>query len=84
MAVHGWIVRAGVFRDDGHVLLVEETSDGGWALPGGWADEQESPRLACEREVFEEPGYQVSAVKLAAIKGRSLNPYSPLQPSYFD
>ena len=70
-------VRAGVFRDDGRVLLVQETSDGRWALPGGWADEQESPRLACEREVLEESGYRVSAVKLAAIKDRSLHPYTP-------
>ncbi len=70
-------VRAGVFRDDGRVLLVQEASDGCWALPGGWADEQESPRLACEREVFEESGYSVRAIKLAAIKDRSLHPYTP-------
>jgi ADP-ribose pyrophosphatase YjhB (NUDIX family) len=70
-------VRAGVFRDDGRVLLVQEASDGLWALPGGWADEQESPRLACEREVFEESGYLVNAIKLAAVKDRSLHPYTP-------
>lgn len=70
-------VRAGVFLDDGHVLLVQEASDGRWALPGGWADEQESPKLACEREVFEESGYEVRATKLAAIKDRSLHPYTP-------
>ena len=70
-------VRAGVFDADGRVLLVQEASDGCWALPGGWADEQESPKLACEREVFEESGYQVRAIKLAAIKDRSLHPYTP-------
>jgi ADP-ribose pyrophosphatase YjhB (NUDIX family) len=70
-------VRAGVFDDDGRILLVQEASDGRWALPGGWADEQESPRLACEREVFEESGYRASAIKLAAIKDRSLHPYAP-------
>jgi ADP-ribose pyrophosphatase YjhB (NUDIX family) len=70
-------VRAGVFDDAGRVLLVREASDGRWALPGGWADEQESPRGACEREVFEESGYRVSASKLAAIKDRSLHPYAP-------
>jgi ADP-ribose pyrophosphatase YjhB (NUDIX family) len=70
-------VRAGVFHDDGRVLLVQEASDGCWALPGGWADEQESPKLACEREVFEESGYSVRATKLAAIKDRSLHPYTP-------
>ena len=28
-------VRAGVFRDD-RILLVRETADGRWTLPGGW------------------------------------------------
>lgn len=70
-------VRAGVFRDDGHVLLVREASDGGWALPGGWADEQETPRNACEREVFEESGCTVRAIKLAAVKDRSVHAYTP-------
>jgi ADP-ribose pyrophosphatase YjhB (NUDIX family) len=70
-------VRAGVFDADGRILLVQEASDGRWALPGGWADEQESPKLACEREVFEESGYRANAIKLAAIKDRSLHPYTP-------
>jgi len=70
-------VRAGVFRNDGRVLLVREESDGRWALPGGWADEQETPSSACEREVFEESGCTVRAVKLAAVKDRSQHPYAP-------
>lgn len=70
-------VRAGVFDADGRILLVREASDGRWALPGGWADEQESPRLACEREVFEESGYLANTIKLAAVKDRSLHPYTP-------
>lgn len=69
-------VRAGVFRDDA-VLLVRETSDGRWSLPGGWADEHESPRQSIEREVAEESGYRVRAVKLTALKDRSLHPYHP-------
>ena len=69
-------VRAGVFRG-GEVLLVREASDGRWSLPGGWADEHESPRQSIEREVQEESGYHVRAVKLAAIKDRSLHPYQP-------
>jgi ADP-ribose pyrophosphatase YjhB (NUDIX family) len=70
-------VRAGVFRDDGRVLLVREAADGRWALPGGWADEQETPRRACEREVFEESGHEVRAIKLAAVKDRTQHPYTP-------
>lgn len=69
-------VRAGVFRR-GEVLLVREASDGCWSLPGGWADERESPRQSIEREVQEESGYIVRAAKLAAVKDRSLHPYTP-------
>jgi len=69
-------VRAGVFRDDS-VLMVREAADSLWSLPGGWADEQESPSAAAVREVREESGYDVRVVKLVALKDRSLHPYTP-------
>jgi len=68
--------RGAVFKD-GKILLVKELSDGGWTLPGGWADVGEPPSLAVEREVFEEAGYQVKAVKLAAVFDRSLHGHPP-------
>ncbi len=70
-------VRAGVFNERGDVLLVQEASDGRWALPGGWADEHDTPKRNCEREVLEESGYRVTAIKLVAIKDRSMHPYTP-------
>lgn len=73
-------VRAGVFRATIHgveALLVQETSDERWSLPGGWADEEDSPRQSIEREVAEESGYRVRAVKLAALRDRNLHPYRP-------
>jgi ADP-ribose pyrophosphatase YjhB (NUDIX family) len=63
-------VRAAVFRDDGAILMVREASDGRWALPGGWADVNDSPRESIEREVREETGFQVVARKLAAVYDR--------------
>ena len=69
-------VRAGVFRD-GQILLVREAADQRWTLPGGWGDEQESPKQCVEREVSEESGYVVAASRLVAIKDRSLHPYAP-------
>lgn len=71
-------VRAGVFRD-GRVLLVREAADGRWSLPGGWADEHLSPRESVEREVLEESGFEVRAVKLAALRDRHLHPYRPVR-----
>ncbi len=49
-------VRAAVFRDDGALLLARERSDGGWTLPGGWVDIDDSPSGAVEKEVREEAG----------------------------
>ena len=69
-------VRAGVFVND-TVLLVQESSDGRWSLPGGWGDEHDSPRSCVEREVLEESGYRVRADKLVAVKDRHLHPYRP-------
>jgi len=59
-------VRAAVFRQD-TLLLVKEKADGGWTLPGGWADVGESPHQAVERETFEESGYQIRARRLVGV-----------------
>src|SRR6516225_4615084 len=56
-------VRAAVFRDQ-RILLVREISDGCWTLPGGWADVNQSARECVEREVKEESGFEVRALKL--------------------
>lgn len=72
-------VRGAVFRDD-KILLVREKIDGGWTLPGGWADPCQSPSEAVAREVFEESGFEVRVVKLAAVYDRSKHPHLPPMP----
>jgi ADP-ribose pyrophosphatase YjhB (NUDIX family) len=62
-------VRAAVFSNKG-LLLVRERNDGGWSLPGGWADVGDSPSVAAVREAKEESGYEVVARKLAAVYDR--------------
>ena len=59
-------VRGAAFRD-GRVLMVREVSDGGWTLPGGWADVNQTAAECVIREVAEESGFQVRALKLAAV-----------------
>jgi len=59
-------VRAAVFRD-GKLLLVREIADGGWTMPGGWADVGDAPSEAAEREVLEEAGFQVRAAGVIGI-----------------
>lgn len=59
-------VRAAAFRD-GKLLLVRERIDGGWTLPGGWADVGDVPSLAAEREAWEEAGFRVKARKVIGL-----------------
>jgi len=72
-------VRGAVFRDD-KILLVREKLDGGWTLPGGWADPCQSASEAAVREVFEEAGFEVRVAKLAAVYDRSKHPHEPPMP----
>jgi len=70
-------VRAVVFRE-GRILLVKEREDGGWTLPGGWADVGESPAGATVREVREESGFETRAVKLLAVYDRNRHGHPPI------
>ncbi len=72
-------VRAAAFRD-GKILLVREAADGLWTMPGGWADVNDSPREAVEREMREETGFEAKAVKLAAVYDRARHPHQPPLP----
>jgi ADP-ribose pyrophosphatase YjhB (NUDIX family) len=70
-------VRAAVFGGGG-ILLVKEPDDGGWSLPGGWADVGETPAESAVREVYEESGYRVRAVKLIAAYDRDRHGHTPI------
>jgi len=61
-------------------LLVKEKTDGGWTLPGGWADPNELPSEAAEREVFEESGFKVKAQKVLAVYDRAKQGHYPPFP----
>ncbi len=70
-------VRGAVFRE-GRVLLVRES--GLWTLPGGWADVEDTPARAVEREVREEAGYEVRATRLLMCLDRTRHPHVPPRP----
>jgi ADP-ribose pyrophosphatase YjhB (NUDIX family) len=70
-------VRGVVFSGD-KVLLVRELNDHGlWTLPGGWVDILDTPSSAVEREVWEESGYKVRALKLLALYDRNKHGHPP-------
>ena len=71
-------VRAAVHDADGQVLLVREAEDGGWTLPGGWADVGQSVAEDAVREVEEESGYVVEAVRLLGLYERERWGHPPI------
>jgi ADP-ribose pyrophosphatase YjhB (NUDIX family) len=71
-------IRAMVLDEEEKVLLVREREDGLWTLPGGWVDVGESPSESVQREVKEESGYAVRAVRLLALWDRDKHPHPPI------
>jgi ADP-ribose pyrophosphatase YjhB (NUDIX family) len=71
-------IRAVVLDEEEKVLLVREREDGLWTLPGGWVDVGESPSESVQREVKEESGYAVRAVRLLALWDRDKHPHPPI------
>ncbi|WP_265108963.1 NUDIX hydrolase [Halosolutus halophilus] len=60
----------GVVFVDGQLLLMQrdhEPYDGDWVLPGGLVERGETARSACEREVAEEVGMDVTADRFVGL-----------------
>ncbi|MCK4514450.1 MAG: NUDIX hydrolase [Spirochaetaceae bacterium] len=55
----------------GKLLFVQESDDGKWALPGGWAEIQLSLKENVEKEVREESGIIAEAHRLIAVLDRN-------------
>lgn len=72
--------RAAVIHQ-GKILLVKETANHLWTLPGGWTDAGDTLSENAVREVFEESGYRVEATKLIAIWDKARH-HHPAEPEY--
>ena len=59
-------VRAAVIKDN-RILLVQESTDKCWAMPGGWADVGNIPSEVAIRETKEESGFDAKPVKVIGI-----------------
>ncbi|EKP68954.1 NUDIX hydrolase [Acinetobacter baumannii] len=70
-------VRAVVFKEN-KLLLAKEIGDGRWSIPGGWADVGYSASENAEKEVLEETGLRVKAIKLLALTDRTKHPHPPM------
>ncbi len=69
-------VRGVVVRDN-KVLMVKETIDGRWSMPGGWADVGFTPKEIAEKEVWEESGLKVKAGRLLAVLDKKCHSHPP-------
>ena len=75
-------IRAVIFNGKNELLMVQEKADNDrWAIPGGWADVGYSPFEVAEKEVWEETGLEVKAVRLLAVFDKKKHPH-PAQPWY--
>jgi nitroimidazol reductase NimA-like FMN-containing flavoprotein (pyridoxamine 5'-phosphate oxidase superfamily)/ADP-ribose pyrophosphatase YjhB (NUDIX family) len=70
-------VRGLVLNEAGEILMVRESVDGKWTLPGGWADVGLSPSQVVIREVQEEAGLTVTAERLLAVYDKRCHPHPP-------
>lgn len=74
-------IRALILSEDNKILLVKESSDGKWAVPGGWADVGYTPKEVIVKECREETGLIVTPEKLLAVFDKRKHPHPP-QPFY--
>ncbi|MGD9201612.1 MAG: NUDIX domain-containing protein [Chitinispirillia bacterium] len=54
-------------ENDNSLLLVKQTYQNKWGLPGGWLNKNESFAECAQRELFEELGAKVSNIRIIEI-----------------
>jgi len=69
-------IRGVVFRGD-KILMVRESIDGRWSIPGGWADVGLTPFEVARKEVREESGLEVVPERLLAVLDKTRHPHPP-------
>ena len=60
-------IGAVVGNDAGEILLIQRADSGVWLFPTGWADIGYSAAEVAEKEVHEETGIEVEAVRLISV-----------------
>lgn len=77
---------AGIFDEEGRILLVLRSDDETWCLPCGWVDPNEAPIETVVREVREETGLEAVPVCLVDVfsmrPGDTTSPHSQIAILY--
>ena len=74
-------IRGLLLSPDKKILLIKESADGKWSLPGGWADIGETPKEVIIKEFKEETGLDVIPKALLAVFDKRMHEHPP-QPFY--
>jgi ADP-ribose pyrophosphatase YjhB (NUDIX family) len=74
-------IRGLAINEDKKILLVQESVDGKWSLPGGWADIGYSAKETIIKEFKEETGLDVVVDRMLAVFDKKMHPHPP-QPFY--
>ncbi|MCW3106673.1 MAG: hypothetical protein JWQ09_1179 [Segetibacter sp.] len=74
-------IRGIAITEDKKILLVKESVDGKWSLPGGWGDIGNSPKETIVKEFKEETGLDVVPERLLAVFDKKMHAHPP-QPFY--
>jgi ADP-ribose pyrophosphatase YjhB (NUDIX family) len=74
-------IRGLVLSADKKILMIKESADGKWSLPGGWADIGYSPSETVAKECREETGLTVIPKKLIAVFDKRKHAHPP-EPFY--
>lgn len=64
--------RAAIFKED-QILLVRETTDNLWSMPGGWCEPNISVKENCIKEAKEESGHDIAVDKVISINNHNTN-----------
>lgn len=56
-----------LFNRKGDLMLLKPTYKDGWEIPGGVVEDDESPKMCCEREVLEEIGLALVMQRLLVL-----------------
>ena len=66
--------RAAIFTKQ-KILLVKESTDNLWSMPGGWCEPNMTVKENCIKEAEEESGHKIAVEQIIAVNNHSTNIY---------
>ena len=70
-------VRGFILNEKDEILMAQESVDGKWTIPGGWADIGHAPSEVVVKEIREETGMEAEIVRLLAVYDKQRHAHPP-------